>query len=60
MKIGFSPSLTKFSPTKLNDIIDWDFIGKGIFSAGTISPKLKLKSDGKEALEDIVREVHKR
>ncbi|XP_035702067.1 chondroitin sulfate synthase 1 [Folsomia candida] len=54
---GFSPSLTKFSPTKLNDIIDWDFIGKGIFSAGTISPKLKLKSDGKEALEDIVREV---
>lgn len=30
---------------------------KGIYSSGSISPRHKLRSDGKEALEDVVRDV---
>ncbi len=58
--VGLSPSLNKYFPTNLTKVIPWDFINKGIFSSETTSPKLKLKSDGREALEDVVREVQEK
>lgn len=57
ISIGFEPSLNKHEPSELENVISWDFLGKGVFSAGTISPKSKLRCDGREALEDVVREV---
>jgi hypothetical protein len=46
-----------FQPKAKNQALEWEFVEKGIYSTLTLSPKQKNTGDGREALEDVVREV---
>lgn len=54
---GLSPNLNKFRPKNADDIIEWDFIAKSIYSARHTNPKRKVENYLKESLEDVVREI---
>lgn len=41
----------------LDDLIEWDFLAKSIYSASHTNPKRKMESSLREGLDDVIREV---
>lgn len=48
---GNVPDLTKHSPDSRNEVIDWDFIGRSIYSAHHLNPKRKMEHSYREVSE---------
>lgn len=55
--IGNNPSLNRHIPESLDEIIEWDFLAKSIYSAAHSNPKRKMESALKEGLDDVIREI---
>jgi len=55
--LGISPKLNKFVPRNRDELIEWDFIAKSIYSNRHTNPKRKVESYLKESLEDVIREI---
>lgn len=55
--LGVNPDLNRYKPSTTDDIIEWDFIAKSIYSAMHTNPKRKIESSLREGLEDVIREV---
>lgn len=41
----------------LDDLIEWDFLAKSIYSTSHANPKRKMESSLREGLDDVIREV---
>ncbi|KAH8388023.1 hypothetical protein KR093_011206 [Drosophila rubida] len=55
--LGISPELNKFVPASTADLLDWSFIARSLYSAGSANPKQKIDSAMREGLEDVITEV---
>lgn len=55
--LGISPELNKFVPESTADLLDWSFIARSLYSAGSANPKQKIDSAMREGLEDVITEV---
>ncbi|XP_060664643.1 chondroitin sulfate synthase 1 [Drosophila nasuta] len=55
--LGISPELNKFVPDSTADLLDWSFIARSLYSAGSANPKQKIESAMREGLEDVITEV---
>lgn len=54
---GNNPNLNRFMPESLDDLIEWDFLAKSIYSASNINPKQKMESSLREGIDDVIREI---
>lgn len=54
---GNNPNLNRFVPENLQDLIEWDFLAKSIFSASHTNPKQKMESSLREGIDDVIREI---
>lgn len=54
---GNNPSLTRHIPDDCDNLLEWDFIAKSIYSPTHANPKRKMESAFREGLEDVVREI---
>ncbi|KAL7745193.1 hypothetical protein ACLKA6_008244 [Drosophila palustris] len=54
---SISPELNKFVPESTADLLDWSFIARSLYSAGSANPKQKIDSAMREGLEDVITEV---
>ncbi|EDW00448.1 GH11859 [Drosophila grimshawi] len=52
-----NPELNKFVPASTADLLDWSFISRSLYSAGSANPKQKIDSAMREGLEDVITEV---
>lgn len=52
-----SPKLKKFDSDDLDELLDWNFISKYIYSAHHSNPKHRVETALKEGLEDVIREI---
>lgn len=57
LTIGINPDLNRYKPVRTDDIIEWDFIAKSIYSGTHTNPKRKIESALKEGIDDVIREV---
>ncbi|XP_065169963.1 chondroitin sulfate synthase 1 isoform X2 [Atheta coriaria] len=55
--LGKRTSLNRFTPNSLDEVLDWEFISKSLFSYKDLNPKRRYGSSVKEGLGDVVREV---
>nr|XP_019542414.2 LOW QUALITY PROTEIN: chondroitin sulfate synthase 1-like [Aedes albopictus] len=55
--LGSTPDLNRHRPSHLDEIIEWDFIAKSLYSGMHPNPKRKIESSLKEGLNDVVREI---
>ncbi|XP_017141706.2 chondroitin sulfate synthase 1 isoform X3 [Drosophila miranda] len=55
--LGISPELNKFVPGSTEDLLDWSFIARSLYSASSANPKQKIDSSMREGLEDVITEV---
>ncbi|KAH8367665.1 hypothetical protein KR084_001326 [Drosophila pseudotakahashii] len=55
--LGISPELNKFVPGSTDDLLDWSFIARSLYSATSANPKQKIDSAMREGLEDVITEV---
>ncbi|SPP78862.1 chondroitin sulfate synthase 1 [Drosophila guanche] len=55
--LGISPELNKFVPGSTDDLLDWSFIARSLYSASSANPKQKIDSSMREGLEDVITEV---
>ncbi|XP_043065786.1 chondroitin sulfate synthase 1 [Drosophila bipectinata] len=55
--LGISPELNKFVPSSTEDLLDWSFIARSLYSASSANPKQKIDSAMREGLEDVITEV---
>ncbi|XP_055545377.1 chondroitin sulfate synthase 1 isoform X1 [Wyeomyia smithii] len=55
--LGLMPDLNRHRPSHLDEIIEWDFIAKSLYSGMHPNPKRKIESSLKEGLNDVVREI---
>jgi chondroitin sulfate synthase len=55
--IGNNPSLNRFTPDSIDDLIEWDFISKSIYSASHANPKQRMESSFREGIDDVIREI---
>ncbi|XP_058815020.1 chondroitin sulfate synthase 1 isoform X2 [Topomyia yanbarensis] len=49
--------LNRHRPSHLDEVIEWDFIAKSLYSGMHPNPKRKIESSLKEGLNDVVREI---
>lgn len=56
---GLTPDLNRHRPSQLDEINEWDFIAKSLYSGMHPNPKRKIESSLKEGLNDVVREARK-
>lgn len=49
--------MNRHTPDYLDDLIEWDFLAKSIYSASHINPKRKMESSLREGLDDVIREI---
>jgi chondroitin sulfate synthase len=54
---GLPQSLTRQKPTTLDDVLDWEFISKSLYSYKDLNPRRRIGSSLKEGLGDVVRDV---
>lgn len=54
---GNNPNLNRHTPEDLDDLIEWDFLAKSIYSASHTNPKRKMESSLREGLDDVIREI---
>lgn len=55
--LGVNPDLNKYTPKHTEDLIDWTFVARSLYSADHSNPKRKIDSITKEGLEDTITEV---
>ncbi|XP_055617155.1 chondroitin sulfate synthase 1 isoform X2 [Toxorhynchites rutilus septentrionalis] len=56
-RFALTPDLNRHRPAQLDEIIEWDFIAKSLYSGMHPNPKRKIESSLKEGLNDVVREI---
>lgn len=57
-KLGLPPSLMKYKPTKVDNVLSWEFLtGKQIVSHLNLNPKRGMDTSYKLALDDILMQV---
>jgi chondroitin sulfate synthase len=54
---GNNPNLNRFTPESLDDLIEWDFLSKSIYSASHANPKQRMESSLREGIDDVIREI---
>lgn len=54
---GNNPNLNRHTSEDLDDLIEWDFLAKSIYSASHANPKRKMESSFREGLDDVIREI---
>lgn len=55
--LGQSPKLKKFEADSLEELFDWNYISKNIYSAHHSNPKHRIETSLREGLEDVIREI---
>ncbi|XP_058985338.1 chondroitin sulfate synthase 1 [Musca domestica] len=55
--LGISPDLNKYVPKTKEDLLEWSFIARGLYSIEHSNPKHKIDSAMREGLEDVITEV---
>ncbi|XP_073829400.1 chondroitin sulfate synthase [Musca autumnalis] len=55
--LGISPDLNKYVPKTKEDLLEWSFIARGLYSIEHANPKHKIDSATREGLEDVITEV---
>uniref|UniRef100_A0A182MEV0 Hexosyltransferase n=1 Tax=Anopheles culicifacies TaxID=139723 RepID=A0A182MEV0_9DIPT len=55
--LGATPDLNRHRPRTLDEVIEWDFIAKSLYSGMHPNPKRRTESSLKEGLTDVVREI---
>jgi chondroitin sulfate synthase len=55
--LGLPQSLTRQKPTTLDDVLDWEFISKSLYSYKDLNPRRRIGSSLKEGLGDVVRDI---
>ncbi|XP_039291435.1 chondroitin sulfate synthase 1 isoform X1 [Nilaparvata lugens] len=55
--LGLKPSLHKFQPRVEQDVIEWDFIYRSLYSSSNLNPRRRMESALREGLDDVIREV---
>lgn len=55
--LGISPDLNKFTPSSTEDLLEWSFIARSLYSTDHSNPKHKIDSATREGLEDVINEV---
>ncbi|XP_055609764.1 chondroitin sulfate synthase 1-like isoform X1 [Uranotaenia lowii] len=55
--LGSTPDLNRQRPSHLDEVIEWDFIAKSLYSGRHPNPKRRIESSLKEGLNDVVREI---
>ncbi|XP_013109906.2 chondroitin sulfate synthase 1 [Stomoxys calcitrans] len=55
--LGISPDLNKCVPKTREDLLEWSFIARGLYSIEHANPKHKIDSATREGLEDVITEV---
>lgn len=54
---GILPSLNRYTPQVLENVLEWEIISKTLYSHMDQNPRRRIGSSLKEGLNDIVREV---
>lgn len=55
--LGVNPDLNKYTPKHTDDLSDWTFVARSLYSTDHSNPKRKIDSITKEGLEDTITEV---
>ncbi|XP_058064132.1 chondroitin sulfate synthase 1 [Anopheles bellator] len=55
--LGVAPDLNRHRPRTLDELLEWDFIAKSLYSAMHPNPKRRIESSTKEGLSDVIREI---
>ncbi|XP_049298881.1 chondroitin sulfate synthase 1 isoform X1 [Anopheles funestus] len=55
--LGATPDLNRHRPRTLDEVIEWEFIAKSLYSGMHPNPKRRTESSLKEGLTDVVREI---
>ncbi|KAG5878296.1 hypothetical protein JTB14_017647 [Gonioctena quinquepunctata] len=55
--LGVPTSLNRYTPHKLEDVLEWEMISKTLYSHRDINPRKRIGSSLKEGLGDVVREI---
>ncbi|KFB41729.1 AGAP001010-PA-like protein [Anopheles sinensis] len=55
--LGATPDLNRHRPRALDELVEWDFIAKSLYSGMHPNPKRRIESSVKEGLNDVVREI---
>lgn len=53
-KLGYQASLMKFVPTEEEDVLDWEFFTRPIYSASDFNPKRGMPGHLRTGLDDII------
>jgi len=56
-RIGMAPSLMKSVPKFRDEVLEWDFLAKSIYSARHVNPRHSYESDFKVVLDDVIVQV---
>lgn len=49
--------MNRHTPGHIDDLIEWDFLAKSIYTASHTNPKRKMESSLREGLDDVIREI---
>uniref|UniRef100_A0A182J0V2 Hexosyltransferase n=1 Tax=Anopheles atroparvus TaxID=41427 RepID=A0A182J0V2_ANOAO len=55
--LGATPDLNRHRPRTLDELVEWDFIAKSLYSGMHPNPKRRIESSVKEGLNDVIREI---
>ncbi|XP_058128004.1 chondroitin sulfate synthase 1 isoform X3 [Anopheles ziemanni] len=55
--LGATPDLNRHRPRALDELVEWDFIAKSLYSGMHPNPKRRIESSVKEGLNDVIREI---
>ncbi|XP_040173506.1 chondroitin sulfate synthase 1 isoform X1 [Anopheles arabiensis] len=55
--LGALPDLNRHRPRNLDEVVEWDFIAKSLYSGMHPNPKRRIESSLKEGLTDVIREI---
>lgn len=55
--LGQSPKLKKGDANHVDELFDWNYLSKNIYSAHHSNPKHRMETALREGLEDVIREI---
>ncbi|XP_018318487.1 chondroitin sulfate synthase 1 [Agrilus planipennis] len=55
--LGVPVGFTRYQPANVDNVLDWEFISKSLYSYKDINPRRRIGSSLKEGFQDVVREV---
>ena len=56
-RYGLQPSLLKTVPKFRDEVIEWDFLSRSIYSARHVNPRRGYEADLKAAVDDVIMQV---